>query len=197
MYKLYSFVYPILWVFMRLFHPWSAQGRENLPEGGYLLCANHSSMGDPIYVLATYPRKTQIRVLAKEELMCIPVLGFLLKKAGVIGIRRGEADVSAIKECLRVLKGNGRLLMFPEGTRVKEGENVQAHSGAAMLATRAGVPIVPVYISTRKRWFRKTRVVFGAPFHPVFEGRRPTAEDYGRISADIMDRIRALEGVQV
>ena len=192
--KVYFFLYPILWVFMKLFHPWSVTGRENLPEGGVLLCGNHSSLGDPIYVVCAIGHKPQIHVMAKDELMHIPVLGFLLKKAGIFGVKRGQNDIGAIKESMRILKNKEKLLMFPEGTRVKEGQASQAHSGAAMLATRTGVPILPVYISTKKRWFRKTRVVFGKAYHPEYEGRRPTAEDYERIAEDLMLRIRSLGG---
>lgn len=190
--KMYAVLYPILWVFMKVFHPWKAVGRENIPGGGALFCGNHTSLGDPVYVVCAIGHKPQMRVMAKEELMKIPVLGFILKHAGIIGIKRGKADVGAIKECMKVLKNGEKLLLFPEGTRVKEGETGEAHTGAAMLAARTGVPIVPVYISPKKRWFRKTEVVFGQPYQPEFEGRRPTPEDYQRIADDLMERIRSL-----
>ena len=83
--------------------------------------------------------------------------------------------------------------MFPEGTRVKEGEVSEAHTGAALLATRTGTPLVPVYISPNKRRFRKTAVVFGQPYHPDFGGRKPSASDYQRIADDLLHRVRALE----
>jgi 1-acyl-sn-glycerol-3-phosphate acyltransferase len=190
--KMYAVLYPILWFFMKLFHPWSVSGRENIPEGGVLLCGNHSTLGDPIYVVCAVGRKPQLHILAKEELMNVPVIGFILKHAGIIGIKRGKADVGAIKESLRVLKNGEKLLLFPEGTRVKEGQTGQAHTGAALFATRAHVPIVPIYISPKKRWFRKTEVIFGQPYEPEYEGRKPTPEDYQRIADDLMVRIRAL-----
>lgn len=190
--KVYAVLYPILWIFMKIFHPWAAQGRENLPAGGALVCGNHTSLGDPVYVVCAAGHRPQFRVMAKEELMRIPVLGFILRHAGIIGVKRGKADVGAIKEGMRVLKNGERLLLFPEGTRVRDGETGEAHTGAAMFATRTGAPIVPVYISPRKRWFRKTAVIFGQPYHPEFEGRRPTPEDYQRIADELMERIRAL-----
>jgi 1-acyl-sn-glycerol-3-phosphate acyltransferase len=130
--------------------------------------------------------------MAKEELMTTPVLGFILRHAGIIGVKRGKADVGAVKESLKVLKGGEKLLMFPEGTRVKEGETGEAHTGAALFATRAHVPLVPIYISPKKRWFRKTAVIFGQPYEPEYEGRKPTPEDYRRIADDLMVRIQAL-----
>ena len=122
-----------------------------------------------------------------------PVIGFLLKKAGIFGVKRGKADVAALKEALRILKGGEKLLMFPEGTRVKEGEVSEAHTGAAMFATRTSAPLVPIYIQQKKRRFRRTTVIFGEPFHPEFEGRKPSPEDYQRIADDLMVRIRSLE----
>lgn len=191
--KWYSVLYPIVWFFFSLVHPIRAVGREHIPQGGVLLCGNHTCMSDPLCVVFGVGHRPQLRVMAKIELLRIPVLGFLLKKVGVIGVDRGKADVGAIKECLKALKNGEKLLLFPEGTRVAEGEEGSAHSGAAMLATRTGVPILPVYIPRKKKWFRRTEVVFGEPFMPQCEGRRPTPEDYQRIAGEVMDRIGALK----
>lgn len=191
--KVYAFLYRIIWVFMWIFHPWKAVGADNIPEGAALLCGNHTSLGDPFYVVCGMGAKRQTHVMAKAEIMKWPVVGFLLKKAGIFGVNRGKSDMAAIKEAMRVLRNGEKLLMFPEGTRVKEGETSEAHTGAAMLATRTGAPLVPVYISPKKRLFRKTAVVFGQPYHPEFEGRKPSADDYQRIANDLLVRVRALE----
>lgn len=190
--KMYSVLYPIIWIFMKIFHPWNAVGVENVPDGAALICGNHSTLGDPLYVVCCMGSKRQTHVMAKAEIMKWPVIGFLLKKAGVIGINRGKSDMAAVKECLRVLKNGEKLLMFPEGTRVKDGEAAEAHTGAAMFATRTSTPLVPVYIMTKKRRFRKTKVVFGQPYHPEFEGRKPSADDYQRIADDLLVRINVL-----
>lgn len=100
--------------------------------------------------------------------------------------------MAALKEAMRVLRAGEKLLLFPEGTRVKEGEESEARTGAAMFATRTGAPLVPIYIPPKKRRFRKTTVVFGEAYYPEFEGRKPTPEDYQRIADDLMVRIRAL-----
>lgn len=190
--RLYAVLYPIVWLFMRIFHPWRAVGAENIPEGAALICGNHTSLGDPLYVVCCMGSRRQTHVMAKAEIMKWPVVGFLLKKAGIIGVNRGRSDMAAAKECMRALKNGEKLLMFPEGTRVKEGEASEARTGAAMFAARTNTPLVPVYISPKKRIFRKTTVVFGQPYHPEFEGRKPTAEDYQRIADDLLSRVRAL-----
>ena len=191
--KVYAVVYSVLWIIFKIVHPWKVIGNKHMPENGVLICGNHSSMSDPIYVAMALGHRQQSRIIAKIELMRIPVLGFILKHAGIIGIDRGKADVGAIKSALKALKNKERLLMFPEGTRVEEGAEGDAHAGAAMLATRTGVPIVPVYIPRKKKWFAKTPVVFGDPYYPEYEGNRASAEDYKRIAADLMKRIYAME----
>lgn len=190
--KAYAVLYPLIWIFMRLFHPWKAVGVENIPDGAVLMCGNHTSLGDPLYVVCCMGWKRQTHVMAKEEIMRWPVIGWLLKKAGIFGVKRGKADVAALKEALRVLRDGEKLLLFPEGTRVKEGEVSEAHTGAAMFATRTGAPLLPVYISPKKRIFRKTTVIFGQPYNPAYEGRKATPEDYQRIADDLLVRIRSL-----
>lgn len=194
--RVYAVLYPLIWIFMRIFHPWKAEGRENVPDGAVVMCGNHTTLGDPIYVVCALGWKCQTRVIAKEELMKIPVLGFLLEKAGIIGIKRGKADVAAIKEAMRVLRNGEKLLLFPEGTRVKEGESAAAHTGAAMFATRTDTMLLPIYISPKKKLFRKTRVVFGQPYKATYEGRKAGPEDYQRIADDLMGRIHHLGGAQ-
>lgn len=190
--RVYSVIYPIIRVFMKLFHPWKEVGADNIPEGAAVICGNHTTLGDPLYVVCAMGGKRQTHVMAKAEIMRWPVIGFLLKKAGIIGVNRGKSDMAAVKECLRVLRGGEKLLMFPEGTRVREGETSEVRTGAAMFAARTGAPLVPVYISPKKRRFRKTVVVFGRPYYPEFEGRKPSADDYQRIADDLLERVRAL-----
>lgn len=83
-------------------------------------------------------------------------------------------------------------MVFPEGTRVKEGQQVEAKDGAALMAARTGSPLLPVYISEKKPWFRWSYVVIGEPFHPVFEGRKPTADELDATTRELMSRIRKL-----
>lgn len=191
--KFYSLVYSILWVLAGILFPWRAKGRELLPsEGGVVLCANHTSFLDPILVLLAATKKRQLHVVAKADLFRIPVLNWILKGIEIIPVKRGMSDVTSFKECLRVLRGGEMLLIFPEGTRVKEGQTVEPHSGAVVMAARAGVPVMPVFIGKRKRLFRKTDVVFGAPYQLEFEGRKPTHEESQRMTEELMTRIHAL-----
>lgn len=191
--RFYHVIYAVIWPFFNLFHPVRAVGREHIPEGAALICPNHTKASDPFFVVFAFKRKHVMRAMAKAEVMRLPVIGWILGKAGVFGVNRGSADINAVKTALRFLKEGKKLLMFPEGTRVEEGENVEAKTGAAMFAVRTGAPIVPVYIPAKKRWFRPTTVVIGQPFYPKVADRKGTSEEYRAIADDLMARIRALE----
>lgn len=188
----YAIVYCIAWPFFNLVHPCRAIGREHIPQGGVLVCPNHTAMSDPLLLVFAFHLEHQCRVMAKEEVMRVPILGWILGKAGVFGVKRGKADVGAIKQAMQFLKNGEKLLLFPEGTRVREGEG-DAKTGAAMLAVRCGVPILPVYIPEKKRWFRRTPVVIGEPYTPQVASRKGSAEEYEAITADLMERIYALK----
>ena len=195
-------VFTIVWCiaapFFCLVHPCRLIGRERLPVGGGLFCANHTTMSDPLCLLAALGVKWNVHVMAKAELMRIPVLGWILKQAGIFGVERGKSDVGAIKTAMKFLKSGESVLIFPEGTRIrngvdKDGNESEAKAGAAMLAVRTDSMLIPVYIPEKKRWFRFTNVVIGEPFKPQVESRKGSAEEYQQISDDLMDRIRALE----
>ena len=195
-------VFTIIWCiaapFFCLVHPCRLVGRERLPAEGGLFCANHTGMSDPLCLLAALGVKWNVHVMAKAELMRVPVLGWILKQGGIFGVERGKSDVGAIKTAIKFLKSGESVLIFPEGTRIKNGvdkngNESEAKTGAAMLAVRTGSMLIPVYIPEKKRWFRFTNVVIGEPFKPQVESRKGTAEEYQIIADELMDRIRALE----
>lgn len=145
--KLYAVLYPILWFFMWIFHPWKAVGRENLPEGGALLCGNHTTLGDPVYVVCAVGHRPQIRVMAKDEVMHVPVLGFILRHAGIIGVKRGKADVGAVKACLKALKNGESCCFFPRGPGCGRGKAPRPTLGRLCLPHG---PAAPLYRCTSR-----------------------------------------------
>ena len=185
-------LYTVIWPFFNLVRPLRVIGRENIPEGPVVICPNHTSMGDPFYVVFAFGRKYPMRAMAKIQIMRVPFIGWILGKAGVFGVDRGHADIKAVKTALKTLKDGNRLLIFPEGTRVHEGEDVEAKTGAAMFATRTGVPLMPIYIQRKKKLFRPNVVVIGKPYSPEFAGRKPSPDELDTIASDLMERVRAL-----
>ena len=155
-----------------------------------MICANHTRNSDPFFVAMALGCNVPLRIMAKEELRRIPILGAILQSIGLIFVKRGSADVMAIKTALKALKDGEKMLLFPEGTRYEEGG--EGKTGAAMLAIRAGVPIVPVFVPAKKLWFRRTPVVIGEAYMPFTEARKPNVEDYKAVTEDLMARIAAL-----
>ncbi|MEA4932011.1 MAG: lysophospholipid acyltransferase family protein [Lawsonibacter sp.] len=188
----FRLLYNVIWPFFNVFRPIRVLGREHIPVGPAVVCPNHTTIGDPFYVVFAFGRTSPLRAMAKIQIMRIPFVGWILGKAGVFGVDRGHADMRAVKTAMKLLKDGNKLLMFPEGTRVHEGEDVAAKTGAAMFATRTGTPLLPVYVQTKKKLFSRNVVVIGRPFYPTFEGRKPTPDELDAITEDLMGRIRAL-----
>lgn len=140
---------------------WEVRGREHVPrKGSVILASNHVSYGDPLMVGAATSR--ELHFLAKNELFQVPVIGPLIASVNGIPIRRGMADLTGMSRALEVLKRGDALLMFPEGTRFRDGELHAARPGIGMLAVHGDARIVPCYISGSDRpgewWLRRTRV---------------------------------------
>jgi len=188
----YRLLYSVIWPFFNLVHPGRVIGRENIPEGSALICANHTRNSDPFFIVFALTKRVKLKIMAKEEMTRWPIVGPILSKVDLmIWVKRGKADIGAVKAALKALKGEEKLLIFPEGTRSEEiGEG---KTGAAMMAIRAGVPIIPVYVPAKKRWFRRTPIVIGEAYYPFVEERKPTLEDYRMVTKDLMQRIGKLE----
>lgn len=172
-------------VFQLLF-PIQVEGLEYVTEESVIFCPNHSSALDPIMMVCALPCDYSLRIMAKKQLMEIPVVGWFLRKMGAFGVDRGNSDIQSVKTAIRSLREGSSLVIFPEGTRVKPGEKVEVKGGAAMIAIRSGVQLQPVYIGTEKRLFRKTRIVFGKPYAPLYTGKKGTAEEYQTNADEIM-----------
>lgn len=142
-------------------------GAENVPaEGPVVLASLHRSNWDPLAVGVRLKRR--MRPMAKVELMRAPVLGWVLRHGGAFPVRRGETDTQAIASALSILRAGGLLLMFPEGTRNRDGHAV-VQPGAARIALQAKAAIVPVAVMNTDRArlipprFPQFRVAYGPP----------------------------------
>lgn len=169
---LYKVLYYILLVIgevlVRLLYPIRALGKENLPKGGFVLAPNHLSAIDPLFVIAARGFGKKMLVMGKEELFQINgLLNFFWAIAGCFPVDRGTGDRSAVEEAVTEVKKGRGLLIFPEGTRSKDGNLGRLKSGAFVVAMEAGVPMVPCrvwYKAGCPKPFRRTTIVFGKPF---------------------------------
>lgn len=185
--RYYLFIYGLLLPFLKLFYPRRQKARPALPEGAAIICANHSNLADPLLMAITFGKKHHLRFMAKIELSRIPLIGWLLRKAGVYFVDRGTNDLNAVKTSLSLLKKGEKICIFPEGTRVHADESVDAKNGAVRFAMRTGVPIVPVFITRDKKLFKKIDLVVGAPYTVPKDG------DMQELTEDLMHKIQALD----
>ena len=182
----YRFIIPVV----TFLYPLRIHHRERVPEGPMVVCAPHSMLVDPFLLVALLTIRRFPRFLSKKELFSKPVVGSFLKRIGMIPVDRGNADISAIRTALGILKNKGIIGIFPEGTRVKGDEGSQAKTGAVMLASRTGVPILPVWMPRKKRLFHKVDVVVGEPYTlPVLRGNG----EYLPHAEELMRRIGMLQ----
>lgn len=153
-------------------------GKENLPKDtGALLCPNHIHNLDSAVIVAMFKRK--VNVLAKEELFKNKFICWLADVFGIYPVKRGKADLQAIKISLKLLKNDELLLMFPEGTRNGLKKGKKPKNGAVLIATTANKPIIPIGIQGSFKPFTKVIVNIGKPI------------DYSQYSEEVKDKEQA------
>ncbi|CQR74336.1 1-acyl-sn-glycerol-3-phosphate acyltransferase [Sporomusa ovata DSM 2662] len=173
---------------------WRTFGIENIPAGGAIIAANHISLWDPPVVGTALPRRAHF--MAKEELFANPVFGWLISKLGAFPVKRGAADRTAIKTALTLLKKGSILVIFPEGTRSKDGKLGTPEAGLALLALKAGVPVIPAAITGTNKIFRAGHVLpkfcirFGKPILPGCDNAGK--ESMEKMSTQVMTEISYL-----
>ncbi|MGQ9678983.1 MAG: lysophospholipid acyltransferase family protein [bacterium] len=199
------FTYPLAKFVLGL----KVSGREQLVPGGQIIAANHSSNFDPL--ILGWAAGREVYFLAKEELFRYRPFAWLIKSWNALPVGRGGIDIRAIRSCGKVLKRKQTLVLFPEGTRSKNGKIGTFKFGVGMLAVMNRVPVVPARIfgiaqsivsywvdrdfvrkglrQKPKRWGR-IEVRFGFPVFPDdYENNR---SGYERLTAEVFRRLCAL-----
>lgn len=161
-------------------------GRKNVPRrGGVLIACNHQSYVDPVLIGVGLNR--QIHIMARRSLFHKYVLfRWLISSLNAFPLNDSGIDVGAIKEAIRRLKRGNIVLMFPEGTRTRDGSIGEIHPGIAMMAKRSGSPVVPAVIDGAFEAWPRTgklfrfgpavRVAFGRPIYCNDSAERFTEE---------------------
>jgi len=182
------FCVPFFLIWFRL----ERQGREHARvKGGLIVASNHRSFLDPFVIGALLPWRRQIQFVAKVELFEKRWRGWILNRLGAFPIRRGQSDEAAIDTArLAVLRG-GTVVIFPEGTRIRQGALARPKRGVGRLALESGVPVLPVAVigseHVRRGWRirpRKVRLRAGTPLtFPQTERPSPS------LAVTVTDRI--------
>lgn len=180
-----KFLFPIL-----------VKGYENFPETGkVIICSNHLSMKDPIYI--SYKPKRMIRYMAKKELFENKFAAAIIRGMGAFPVDRGAGDNASMDFANQILQEEEALAIFIEGTRSKDGKLGRPRSGAAVLAFQNKAPILPVCITTKHGKpagkFQKAIVHYGEviPYEDLGMKEGSGAE-FRNASRIIMDRIAAM-----
>ncbi len=160
----YEFARVVCTAFIRVGFHFRVEGLENLPRsGGFILCSNHRSYLDPIFLGLKVPRS--LSFMAKEELFKVKVLGPIIRKLGAFPIARGKGDTGAVEFAINTVKEGKALTLFPEGTRSKTGELLKLKSGVVVIAAQSQGIIVPsaIVFKGKLRFRRKVTVRYGKP----------------------------------
>lgn len=189
--------YIFAWLPITILMPTKVINIKKMPkrkDGAYILSCNHYSNFDVVLLDIKFGRKYYY--LAKKELFENKFIAWILTKLGAIKIDRESSDITAIKNSMKILKKGKPLGIFPEGTRNK-GDDIaqmnQAKSGTIVIASKAGVPILPVAIYRRPKLFSSNKILVGDPF--FVEGENPkklTKEEIEKNTLRLQEEINNL-----
>ena len=183
---LYYILVPLAWLVFHIGFRVRCEGRENLKKigtKGCIIAPNHISAIDPVFVVIARFWGQRMTVFAKKELFEINAfLSWFFRCAGAVCVRGTREELTAIDQTIEACKNGETLLIFPEGTREKEGKLLPPKSGLFVVAAGAGVDVVPCRIlydtpDGKMHLFCKVRVIYGEPMPAAqfaMEGCRDT-----------------------
>ncbi len=165
---------------------------RTLIRGGALLCANHQSFLDPVYLQFAVGYRRQ-RFVCLKEFFRTPTLKWIFSHFLCIPIDKQNPGLKTIREISGHLKDGWVVSIFPEG-KVTDGQIADFHSGIVLMAAMSGAPIIPVYMKARKSQFRRLRVAIGAPLRCTSgTGGMPGMQQIDQITSDLKHREEILK----
>jgi len=179
------------WIIGHIIYRFEVTGRENIPkEGAFLLCSNHIHSYDPIALSIFIKREPKF--MAKKELFESKFGNWFFRNFGAYPVdRAAAADLTAYRTTMDTLKNGNGVIIFSQGTRMKEFDN--AKSGVAVFALKSGAPIIPVGIRGNYRLFSKIHVHYGEPISmDEYASERVKTELVEKVMATVIERVTAL-----
>lgn len=193
---MYYFCKALVWIYMHIAYRLKYKGRKNIPKRTAVIYAsNHRSYADPPLVGAG--GRGKYAFMAKEELFKNKFFSLLIRSLGAFPVSRGKGDTEVIDRAVEKLGQKRSLMIFPEGTRSKDGKVGRGHGGAALIAARSGCLIIPVGIvyGDKLKFRTKLQVIYGEPIDPaeyVEIGDEPNPRQLVRLKNRYMADIKRL-----
>jgi len=181
----YCVIYLILYPFFKIFFRVEIHGRENIPNKGIIVAANHTSSFDPVII--SLGMNQPIAHMAKQELFHTPVISQLIQILGAFSVNREKLEIATIKSAKSVLSTKWHLGIFPEGTRIRTGKVGTVHKGFGYLAKVTNSEILPMGIIIKRNicpMFGKLIIKIGKPI-PVPKTPEEAIENWGKAIAEL------------
>ena len=189
---LYYILVPFAWILWHIGFRIRVEGRENLKKvqtKGCIIAPNHVSAIDPVFIVISRFWGRRMLVFAKKELFEInALLTWFFRCSGALCVRGTKEELEIIDRTVEACRAGETLLIFPEGTREKEGRFLPPKSGLFVIAAQAGVDVVPVRIhyetpDGKMKLFCKVRVVYGEPM-PAAQFAMESRRDMKKLRAN-------------
>lgn len=192
----YRICWLLSWLPLHFIFPTKVVGKKNVKrKGKMILCANHQSNNDVVVIAHKFYRR--FNFMAKSELFDNKLKGAILKSYGAYPVKRGQTDINAVKRTLSLLRDDKAICMFPEGTRVTNGEASEMKTGAIMFSLKTKSPIVPAVFINKPKAFKRNILVIGKPIElynmPQFKDAKTdkeTLEQGVRVLMEAMNNLR-------
>lgn len=186
---LYTFLRAAAAVLFHTIGPVKYTGKENIPQGDapYIVICNHKSFFDPVLVAACI-KKREVTFMGKKELASSKLTAAIFRNLHMIVVDRHNSDMAAMRACMKTLRDGGILGIFPEGTRHQPGTMEVIEEGAALIALRSAVPVVPFLITPKYGLLHRTHCIIGKPI-PTEDIRAQGVNK--ETCAQLMDRMRS------
>jgi len=191
--SLYNNLKKIARVVFKFLYKINVYGEKNIEnQGNIIICANHIHNFDTIIISLVYPE--QIFWMAKKQLFKYKIPAYFLEKLGAFPVDREEADLSTFKKSLSVLKNNGVLGIFPEGTRVKTVDIENAKPGVGLIAIKSRANVLPIFIEGTYKPFSKINVYIGELIDlSDYHNKKVSKDDYLLVSKKILKSIYSIK----
>lgn len=194
----YFFFYILIFIPFRILLPTKVINKKNkVKKGPVIFVCNHLSGFDP-FIICTRVRPRMFGLAKKEWFKNWFLRGFF-KMCGAYPVDRGKADVGAIKFVLGKLKKGKTILLFPEGTRNRENEDLQqVKNGVILFHAKSGAPILPMTLAKKPKPFRRNKLIIGEPLYldfansakPSKEELAAGAERLSTVMAELLEKVR-------